>query len=57
MRVTTLITTRTVVGIFLTDLLVVHTVITGDYHKFAHFTFSCREAITRARKLNVFVYE
>ena len=39
------------------DLLVVHTVITGDYHKFVHFTFHYRKAITRARKLSVFVYE
>jgi len=49
-------TTRTVVRIFLTDLLIMHTVITGDYHKFVHFTFHYREAITWARKLNVCVY-
>jgi len=55
--VTTLMTTRAVARIFLTDLLVMYTVITGDYHKFAHFTFHYREAITRARKLNVCVYE
>jgi hypothetical protein len=49
-------TARTVVRMFLTDLLVTHTVNTGDYHTFVHFTFHYREAISRARKLDVFVY-
>jgi len=49
-------TTRTVARVFLTDLLVTHTVITGDYHRFVHFTFHYREVITRARKLNLRVY-
>ena len=33
-----------------------HTVITGDYQEFVHFTLRYREAITRARKLKVCVY-